>query len=344
MHRSSFFMVLFLALLAMLTAAMPSVAKEQVVNIYSDAQEPLVRPILNEFTKDTGIKVNMVTAEKGMLLTRLEQEGDLTPADMMFTVDVGNLWRAKNKGLLQSVKPANAETQIPAHLRDPEGFWYGVTSRARVIYYNINKVKPEELSTYEALADPKWKGAILVRSSDNVYNQSLVGSIILADGREKALSWAKGIVANLARAPQGADEDQLKALGAGEGRIAIANSYYFGKLLNSPEPTDRKLMENVAIFFPNQNDRGTHINIRGVGITKHAANKENAIKLTEYFLSDKGQKFFAESNFEYPVKAGIEIPATLKAWGPFKADPVPLESIGETNPEAVQVLNEAGWR
>ncbi|MBY0355064.1 MAG: Fe(3+) ABC transporter substrate-binding protein [Rickettsiales bacterium] len=344
MKPLSLFSFVFFLLYSFVLSAFPAAAKENVVNIYSDAQEPLVRPILDQFTKDTGIQVNMVTAEKGMLLTRLELEGDLTPADMVLTVDVGNLWRAKHGGLLQAVKLTNADAQTPSTVRDSEGYWYGMTTRARVIYYNKTKVKPEELSTYEALADPKWKGALLVRSSENVYNQSLTASIILADGREKALAWAKGIVANLARTPQGADEDQLKALGAGEGKIAIANSYYFGKLLNSPEPADRKLMENVALFFPNQKDRGTHINIRGAGVTAHAQHKENAVKLLEYFLSDNGQSFFAESNFEYPVKVGIPIPKTVAAWGPFKADPVALEKVGALNPDAVKLLGEAGWK
>jgi iron(III) transport system substrate-binding protein len=344
MRPISLFATLYFILYSLAIAAFPAMAAEPVVNIYSDAQEPLVRPILNEFTKDTGIKVNMVTAEKGMLLTRLEQEGDMTPADLMLTVDVGNLWRAKSKGLLQSVQPANANDQIPANLRDPEGFWYGMTTRARVIFYNKNKVKPEELSTYEDLADPKWKGALLVRSSDNVYNQSLLASIILADGRQKALEWAKGLVANFARPPQGADEDQLKALGAGEGKLAIANSYYYGKMLNSPNEEERTLLSNVGIFFPNQQGRGAHINIRGAGVTKHARNKDNAVKLLEYFLSDKGQSFLAESNYEYPVKQGVAVPATLKAWGEFKADAVSLEEVGKTGPEAVRVMNEAGWR
>lgn len=344
MRPLSLFAAFYFVLYTMALIAFPAMAQEPVVNIYSDAQEPLVRPILNEFTKDTGIKVNMVTAEKGMLLTRLEQEGDMTPADLMLTVDVGNLWRAKSKGLLQSVAPANAQDQIPAHLRDPEGFWYGVTKRARLVFYNKQKVKPEELSTYENLADPFWKDALLVRSSDNVYNQSLLASIILADGRDKALSWVKGLVANFARPPQGGDEDQLKALGAGEGKLAIANSYYYGKMLNSPNEEERALLANVGIFFPNQNDRGAHINIRGAGVTKYARNPENAVKLLEYFLSDKGQTFFAESNYEYPVKQGIPVPATLKAWGDFKADAVSLEEVGKTGPEAVRVMNEAGWR
>jgi iron(III) transport system substrate-binding protein len=338
------FVFTFFVLHLMLATAFPALAQEAMVNIYSDAQEPLVRPILNDFEKATGIRVNMVTAEKGMLLTRLEQEGDLTPADMVLTVDVGNLWRAKSKGLLQPVSPSNAQDQIPAHLRDPQGYWYGMTTRVRAIFYRTDKVKPEELSTYEDLADPKWKGALLVRSSDNVYNQSLLASIILADGEEKALAWAKGIVANLARAPQGADEDQLKALGAGEGKIAIANSYYFGKFLNSPNPQERALLKDVAIFFPNQQDRGAHINIRGAGVTKYAPHKENAVKLLEFFLSDAGQRFFAESNYEYPVKEGVKVPETLASWGAFKADTVALEKVGALNADAVRLFNDAGWK
>lgn len=344
MKTLSRFAILYFIAYTLMMLAFPAMAQEQVVNIYSDAQEPLVRPILDQFTKDTGISVNMVTAEKGMLMTRLEQEGDLTPADMVLTVDVGNLWRAKSKGLLQPVTPVNALEQIPSHLRDADGYWYGMTTRARVIFYHTDKVKPSELSTYEDLADPKWKGAILVRSSDNVYNQSLTASMILADGYQNALAWAKGIVANLAREPQGADVDQLKALGAGEGKLAIANSYYYGLMLNSPLPEERALMEKVAIFFPNQQGRGTHINVRGAGVTAHAAHKENAVKLLEYFLSDKGQSFFAETNYEYPVKIGIPIPKTVASWGPFRADPIVLNKVGEKNPEAVKLLNEAGWR
>ena len=241
----------------------------------------------------------MVTASADELITRLENEGANSPADVLITVDAGRLHRAKAKGLLQPVRSELLETAVPASLRDPEGYWYGLTMRARVLVYDTSRVSPEELSTYEALAEPRWKGRILTRSSGNVYNQSLLASLVASLGEEAAEKWAAGVAANMARPPSGGDTDQIKAVAAGVGDVAISNTYYFGRLLASSDPEERRLAERLAVYFPNQEDRGTHVNVSGAGVTVSSKNVENAIRLLEFLTSEEAQKVFAEANFEY---------------------------------------------
>lgn len=324
------------------SASGPAAAQE--VNVYSARHYQSDRILYDMFQKQTGIRVNAIEGEVGPLLQRLQAEGRNSPADLFITADAGNLWRAQEAGVLQPIKSATLEEVIPANLREPGGHWFGLSQRARVVVYNKAKVQPSELSTYEALADPKWKGRILVRSSNHVYNQSLLASIIASDGPEKAEAWARGIAANLARPPKGGDTDQIKAVAAGEGDLAITNSYYFARLMASDKPEDKDVVAKLGLFFPNQNDRGTHMNISGAGVTRHAPNRENAIKFLEFLVTPEAQKIFAEANHEYPVRKGVAQAATVMSWGPFKGDPLNASMLGHHQAEAVRIADRAGWR
>jgi iron(III) transport system substrate-binding protein len=314
------------------------------VNIYSARKERLIKPLLDKFNAKTGIRVNLVTGKAGTLLKRLESEGMLGPADLLLTVDAGSLARAQAAGVLQPIYSPVLDANIPANLRDPAGYWYGLSVRARTIIYAKDRVSPLELSTYEALANPKWKSRILIRSSNNIYNQSLVASMIEARGVRQTEEWARGLVANFARSPKGGDTDQLRAVAAGEGDIAIINTYYLGRLTASKKSKDRAIAEKIAVFWPNQHDRGVHINISGAAVTKSSRNKENAIKLLEFLTSDESQRWYAEANFEYPVKSGVSKSRVLESWGEFKTDNINLAVLGKNNAEAVKIMDRAGWK
>lgn len=314
------------------------------VNVYSHRHYEADREIFRRFTEETGITVNVVTASADELITRLENEGAGSPADVLITVDAGRLHRAKERGLLQPVESSVLSANIPAHLRDTEGNWFGLTQRARILVHHVSRVQPSELSSYEALAEPRWKGRVLIRSSSNVYNQSLLASIIAHGGAEAAERWASGIAGAMARQPSGGDSDQIKAVAAGVGDVAVANSYYLARLAMSENPEDRRVAEQVRPYFPNQDGRGTHVNVSGAGVTRHAPNRANAIKLIEYLSGDEAQRLFNESNGEYPVKPGVPWSATLQAWGEFKADTLALTRLGELNDEAVRIADRAGWR
>ncbi|MEL6824113.1 MAG: Fe(3+) ABC transporter substrate-binding protein [Calditrichota bacterium] len=318
--------------------------KEESVTVYTHRHYEADKTIYKSFEEQTGIKVNIVTGSADELIKRLEDEGELSPADMLITVDAGRLQRAKNKNLLQSVESEVLTSSIPAHLRDTDNSWFGLTRRARVIVYAPDRVSPEDLSTYEALTGEDWKGRILIRSSQNIYNQSLLASMIAANGSDAAKSWAEGIVANMARTPSGNDRDQMKAVAAGIGDIAIVNTYYLGKLANSESADERAVAGKVKIFFPNQEDRGTHINVSGGAVVRHAKNRDNAVKLLEFMAGDEAQKLFGSANYEYPVKPGIAPSDLLNSWGTFKPDNQSINSLGELNSEAVKVFDEAGWR
>lgn len=313
------------------------------VNVYSHRHYEADEAIFEAFTKQTGIEVNVVKAGADELIERLKAEGKNSPADILITADAGRLHRAKSEGLLQVVKSETLSSAIPESLRDPEGYWFGFTMRARIIAYAKDRVKPEELSTYEALAGPDWKGRILVRSSSNIYNQSLMASVIAADGEDGAKEWAQAVRKNMARPPQGSDRDQMRAVAAGLGDVAIVNTYYVGLLANSDDPKDREVAEKIGIFFPNQSDRGTHVNISGAGITTHSKNKDNAVKLLEYLASAKVQKSYASATYEYPVKAENNEDDLLKSWGEFKADDLNLSKLGELNSTAVKIFDSVGW-
>lgn len=321
-----------------------ALAQQQEVNIYSSRHYDADKLIYAAFEKKTGILVNVIEGKDDELIERLKAEGRNSPADILLAVDAGRLWRAQDAGVLQPIKSALLEKAIPAAYREPEGYWFGLSARARVIIYNKAAVKPTELSSYEDLADPKWKGRILVRSSTNVYNQSLTGSILAAHGPEKTEAWAKGLVANFARPPQGGDIDQIKAVQAGEGDIAISNTYYFGRLVNSSNPKERELAQKVAVFFPNQGDRGTHVNISGAGVVKYAPHKQAAITFLEFLATPEAQKIFAEANYEYPVVAGIPAHPVVAAWGDFKRDGLNAAIYGRNNAEALKIMDRAGWK
>jgi iron(III) transport system substrate-binding protein len=315
-----------------------------VVNVYSHRHYETDQELFRRFTEQTGIAVNVITASADELITRLENEGARSPADILITVDAGRLHRAKELGLLQPVTSAVLEANVPEHLRDRDGQWFGLTQRARILAYHAGRVQPEELSTYEALAGPEWKGRVLIRSSSNVYNQSLLASILAHDGPDAAAAFASGIVGNMARAPSGGDTDQIKAVAAGAGDVAVVNTYYLALLVESGDPEERRVAAEVRPFFPGQSGRGTHVNVSGAGVTRNAPNRENAIRLIEFLSEDEAQRLFAEANQEYPVKPGIPWSATLRGWGDFEADALDLTRLGELNAEAVRIFDRVGWR
>ncbi|MEO8773777.1 MAG: Fe(3+) ABC transporter substrate-binding protein [Gelidibacter sp.] len=318
--------------------------KDQVVNVYTHRHYEPDQDIFKMFEDKTGIKVKVVNASADELIQKMKMEGEQSPADVLITVDAGRLGRAKDQGLLQSIDSEILEKSIPAHLQDVDNQWFGLTKRARIIAYAKDRVKPEDLSTYEDLVAKKWKGKILVRSSSNIYNQSLMASIIANDGEEAAKRWAEGMVANMARSPKGSDRDQVKAVVAGEGDLAIVNSYYIGKMLNSPDPEEVKAAKQVGLFFPNQGDRGTHINVSGAGVAKYAPNKANAILFIEFLISEDAQLVFTNANYEYPVLKSVAPVKDIKDWGDFKEDNLGLNKLGENNKKAVLIFDEAGWK
>lgn len=316
----------------------------KVINLYTDRHYESDEKLYEEFTKDTGIKVNVVKGNSDELIERLDREGTDTQADLFITADAGRLYRAKEKGLLQAVTSETLSKNIPENLRDKDNNWFGLTMRARVLVYNKDKVNPEELSTYEDLTDSKWKGKVLVRSSSAIYNQSLIASFIAINGEEAARQWTKGIVSNMARGPKGNDRDQAKAVVAGEGDVAIMNTYYIGLMSKSSDPEEVKVAQKVGVFFPNNNTTGTHVNVSGVGLTRNAKNKENAVKFMEFLTSEKAQKQFAEANFEYPANPKVEAVELLKSWGDFNRQTIDLSKLGEYNKKAQEIMNEVGWK
>lgn len=312
------------------------------VNVYSHRHYDSDEKLFAEFTKQTNIKVNVIKADADGLMHKMELEGENSPADVLLTVDAARLYRAKEKGLLQTIESEVIKTAIPAHLRDIDNQWISLTKRARIIVYAKDRVKPEELSSYQALTDAKWKGRILARGSDNMYNQSLLASIIAHEGEEGAKKWAEGIVNNMARTPKGNDTDQVTALMAGEGDLTIVNTYYVAKMMTTEET--KNIGEKIGIFFPNQNDRGAHFNVSGAGIAKYAPNKANAIKLLEFLCSEQAQQIFAEANQEYPVRNGVAASAVLQSFGTFKEDTLDLSLLGKYNGAAVKIFDRAGWK
>lgn len=326
------------------TGASTSAASGKEVNVYSARHYDTDEALYDNFTKQTGIQVNVIEGKEDELLERIKSEGANSPADVFITVDASRLWRAEEEGVLQPVTSQTLEKAIPESLRHPDGLWFGLTERARIIVYNKQQVKPSELSTYEALAEPQWKGRVCVRSSTNVYNQSLLGSMVESEGVEATENWAKGLVANFAREPEGGDIDQIKAVAAGQCDVAIANHYYVARLAKSAEPQEQATANQVGVFFPNQNERGTHINISGTGVVADAPHKENAVKFLEYLVSPEAQKLFAEGNNEYPVVAGVTTAPILNSYGKFKTDSINVSAYGRNSPEAIKIADRAGWK
>jgi iron(III) transport system substrate-binding protein len=315
-----------------------------VVNVYSHRHYDTDEALFQRFTEETGIRVRVVSASADELMSRLEREGSASPADLLITVDAGRLHRAMERELLQPVRTSELASAVPPRFRDPAGHWYGLTVRARIIAYALDRVDPSELSTYEDLADPRWRGRVLTRSSENIYNISMLASIIAHGGSQAAEAWVRGVVANLARPPQGNDTDQIRDVAAGVGDVGLVNTYYVGRLLNAEDDTSRELGRRVGIFFPNQEGRGAHVNVSGAGVTAHAPNRENAIRLLEFLVGEEAQRAFAEANFEYPVRPGVERAGVLREWGEFRADTLNLARLGELNNEAVRIFDRGGWR
>jgi len=318
--------------------------KSKEVNLYTARHYEVDDQLYAKFEEETGIKVNLIKGEADELLERIKREGDATPADLFLTADAGRLYRAKEDGLLQAVSSELLDQQIPANYQDKDQMWYGLTKRARVLIYNKETVKPEDLSTYEALTEDQWNGRVLIRSSENVYNQSLLASFIEINGEEKTKEWAADLVANFARNPQGGDRDQAKAIAAGIGDVAIMNSYYFGQMLNSIDPEEVKVAEELGLFFPNQETTGTHVNVSGAGVVKTSKNKDNAIKLLEFLSAPDAQSTFADANYEYPVNESVEPSELLKTWGEFKEQDISLSVLGDNNSKSILIFNEVGWK
>ncbi len=312
------------------------------VNVYTSRHYDTDMALYDEFTNRTGVKVNLIEGDSDALTQRILNEGEFSPADMLITVDAGRLWRGREADIFSPVESSILEQRVPAHLQAPDNTWFGLSKRARVIVYNKAAGLPEGINRYEDLANPALKGQVCMRSSGNIYNQSLLAALIEHNGTDPALNWAKGVVANFARPPQGNDTAQLKAVAAGECGISIANTYYIGRFVGSQKPEDQAVLSALGILFPNQTDRGTHVNISGAGITKHAPNRANAIAFLEYLTSDFAQRLFAEGNNEYPVTGKVTGP--VAKLGEFKEDQVNAQVLGVHQREAVELYDKAGWR
>ena len=316
----------------------------KVVNVYTARHYDIDEKLFQEFTKQTGIQVNVVKGQAEELIERLKREGANTEADLFMTVDGGVLNLAKQSDILQPIESSLVESNVPKELRDPDNHWIGMATRARVIVYSKDRVNPSELSTYEDLASEKWRGKVLVRSSQSLYNLSLLASFIELNGEQATEEWARGIANNLAREPEGGDRDQAKAIVAGVGDVALMNTYYVGLLLNSKDPEEVKVGESIGVFFPNQETTGTHINISGIGLTKHSKNKENAVKLIEFITSAEAQTILTQGNYEFPVNDAAELPELLKSWGSFKTQKIDFAALGEHNRKAIEIADRVGWK
>jgi iron(III) transport system substrate-binding protein len=325
--------------------SMPALAQDKVVNIYSSRHYQTDEALYSGFTKATGIKVNRIEAGEDALIERIRSEGQRSPADVLITVDAGRLWRAQELGLFQPVKSAILESRIPANLREPGGQWFGFSQRARVIAYNKDKVKPQEVQTYESLAEAKWKGRVCMRSATNIYNLSLMGALVDHLGEQKAEAWAKAVRANLAQDPKGGDTDQLKAVAAGQCDVTISNQYYYARLARSEKPDERKIAEKLGLVMPNQQSWGTHVNISGAGVLKNAPNREAAVRFLEYLASDEAQRYFADGNNEWPAVPSVKIDnPVLKALGDFKQDRVNVAVLGRNQPASQKIYDRVAWK
>jgi len=330
----------FFCLLAIL-CQLPLSADELV--LYSHRHYPSDDALFQRFTELTGVAIRVVKADADQLIERIRAEGAQTPADLLITADAGRLAVAKDAGILMPLDSEMLRERIPAPYRDPDNQWFGFTLRARVLVYAKDRVRTEELSTYEDLGAPRWRGRILSRSSSHVYNQSLLSSILAAHGEEKALEWARAVRANMARPPQGNDRDQMRAVAAGLADIALVNTYYLGLMAESPDERDRQIASQLAIFFPNQNDRGVHVNVSGGGVVKHSSRPDLARRFLEFLVSDEAQASFPAATTEFPVVEGIPLSDLQASWGPFKPDPLNLGTLGEHRHTAVRIFNRSGW-
>lgn len=317
---------------------------DNVVTVFSERHYDTDRALYDRFTELTGIQVNLVRDGADQLITRLQNEGEDSLADVLIIADAGRLHRAKDFGLLQAIDSDIINTNVPENYRDTDSTWFGLTMRARVFVYHPDRVDVNTLSTYEALTEPAWQGRIVTRTSTNIYNQSLMASFIEIMGESEARTFAEGLVANFARDPQGNDRDQAKAVVEGVADLAIMNTYYIGRMLHSEDPFEREVAETVRIFFPNQETTGTHVNVSAAGVTKYAPNKENAIKLIEFLTSVEAQSAYASANYEYPVNPLVEPDELLKSWGTFIPQDIPLSVLGTNSFKATTIMNEVGWK
>ncbi|WP_245545193.1 Fe(3+) ABC transporter substrate-binding protein [Parvibaculum lavamentivorans] len=327
-----------------LSAAVGASAETKEVNVYSARHYDTDLELYDRFTSETGIRVNLIEGDSDELIARIEREGKQSPADMLITVDAGRLWRAEEKNLFSPVKSEILEERVPAHLRHPDGLWFGLSKRARIIIYNKEMGRPEKLETYADLADPANKGMLCMRSSSNIYNVSLLASIIEHEGAEEAEAWAEGVVANFARQPEGNDTSNVRAVAAGECRVSLVNTYYVGRMLGSGSEEDRAAAEKVGLVFPDQNGRGTHVNLSGAGVMKHAPNRENAIAFIEFLTSDWAQKAFTEKNHEYTAVPGATEVSPVPGTDEFKEDELNASALGRNQAEAVRIFDRAGWK
>ena len=320
-------------------------AQDKVLNLYSARHYNTDEALYSNFTKATGIKINRIDGGEDMLLARIKAEGANSPADVFLTVDAGRLWVADQEGVFAPIQSALLNERIPSAYRLASGTWFGFSTRARAILVDKSKIKAGDITTYEELADPKWKGQICTRSGSHVYMLSLLSSIIEHDGATKAEEWAKGVNANLARQPKGGDTDQIKAVAAGECSIALANTYYIARLIKSDKPDERAMMERLRVVWPNSAGRGVHMNVSGGGVLKNAPNKENAIKFMEYLASDQAQAYFANGNNEWPVVPSARVNnEALDSLGKFKPDQVNIVALGKNQRQAQEIVNRVGYK
>lgn len=336
----------FLILIALVSSCTTTKNKSKEINIYSQRHYDSDKIQYNNFEKMTGIKVNVTKANADELIQRMKNEGDNSKADLFITVDVGKLWQAGDMGLFQKFEDKSVFQNIDSQLLDKNGYWVPVTYRSRVVVYSNERVSKDDLSTYEDLANEKWRGRLLVRSSSNAYNQALMSSLVANLGLENTTKWSEGVVSNFARDPKGSDRDQVKAIAAGQGDIAIVNSYYIGLLLSSEKEEEINAGNSVSVFFPNQgeNDRGAHINVSGIALTKNAPNKENAIELIKYLTSVQAQETYVNNSYEYSVNPKVKPNDIVQAWGDFKKDPVDLNMLGIKRDEAIRIFDKTGWK
>jgi iron(III) transport system substrate-binding protein len=332
-------------LVAALFASGFACAQDNVVNLYSSRHYQTDEALYANFTKLTGIKVNRIEAGEDALIERMRNEGARSPADVVITVDAGRLWRAEQLGLFQPVKSAVLESRIPESLREPAGHWFGFSTRARLIAYNKDKVKADEIRTYEELADAKWKGRVCMRSSTNIYNLSLMGAMIDHLGEAKAEAWARAVRGNLAQEPKGGDTDQLKSVAAGACDVTISNQYYYARLLRSAKPDEKAIAAKLGVVMPNQASWGTHVNISGAGVAKNAPNRANAVRFLEYLASDEAQRYFADGNNEWPVVASVKVDnPVLNALGDFKRDRINVAVLGRNQPNSQKIYDRVAWK
>ncbi len=331
----------------LITAVILSAAcsgSQQEVNVYSARHYDSDLTVYENFEAETGIKVNLIEGGSDELIERIKSEGENSPADVFIAVDAGRMWRAEQSDILTSLTTDTLENRIPSSLRHPDNLWISLTRRVRGIVYSTERVETDELSTYEDLADDRWEGRVCVRSSNNIYNQSLLASIIESAGEEAAEDWAEELVENFARDPQGGDTDQIRAVAAGECDVAIANHYYYMRLKASDSEEDQEVAAATAFFFPNQEGRGTHVNVSAAGLVANAPNRDNAVKLIEYMTSREAQEILVSSNKEYPANQFVPTPDALDELGNFKSDEVNVSAYGINNPAAVRIMDRVGWK